>query len=610
MIGNLYGNPHSASDPARASGEAVDTIRDRALAFFQADPEHFDLVFTANATAAVKLVAESFRDLAAASSTSGTFWYGYHKDCHTSLVGVREYADGNHHCFGSDREVEEWLNGYPVQMNASNDGTLPGLFAYPGQSNMTGRRLPISWTGELRQSTKIQHQNTYSLFDAAALATSAQLDLSDPEIAPDFTALSFYKTFGFPDLGALIIRKKSGHILSWRRYFGGGTVNMLTVLHEATVHRKDNVLHEGLEDGTLPFHSIVALGCAMDVHKNLYGSMKAISLHTSFLGNRLYNGMSSLYHQNGRPVCIIYNDFGESPPYTDPSKQGATVAFNIVRANGTYIRYSTVEQLANTKNIYLRAGGLCNPGGVASHLKVEPWQFKRAWSAGHRCGEAEGLEVIGGKPTGVVRASLGAMSTLNDVDTLVTFLSDTFVESGDEMAPPGTDIQHRVALRDVQNNEETGFKFDGAGRVAARQPQPQRQSPRVLSKNEVRDCGDACFDLKVQPRIAPRLPQQPRHKASTLNSKKPKSSTLLGTKRYFFFRSSSDTHLVPLSEISPTSEMSRSTLTLEEAELQDLLKQNMALIAEEERSVLRKSKSTLRFWKASGAKKVVSPECV
>jgi molybdenum cofactor sulfurtransferase len=79
MISNLYGNPHSASDPATLSGLLVDSIREQALRFFSADPEHFDLIFTANATAAIKLVAEAFRDLATADSLSSTFWYGYHK---------------------------------------------------------------------------------------------------------------------------------------------------------------------------------------------------------------------------------------------------------------------------------------------------------------------------------------------------------------------------------------------------------------------------------------------------------------------------------------------------------------------------------------------------
>ncbi|KAF7853888.1 hypothetical protein EAF04_010554 [Stromatinia cepivora] len=428
MVGNLFGNPHSASAPAQLSGFVVDSVREKALKFLGADPAHFDLVFTANATAAIKLVAESFRDLALESSTSGSFWYGYHKDAHTSLVGPREHTNGQHHCFTTDQEVEDWLFGYRSLPGRREDDETPGIFAFPGQSNMTGRRLPLSWSKKLRTSTRISHQNTYSLLDAAGLATTAQLDFSDPDAAPDFTVLSFYKIFGFPDLGALIVRRKSAHILTWRKYFGGGTVSSLTVLHEASYHRKDATIHDGLEDGTLPFHSIIALGCAIDVHHDLYGSMANISKHTMFLTRRLYEGLSNIHHSNGRPVCEIYHDATNTPPYTDATTQGATVAFNILRPDGSYVSYSTVEQLANLKDIYVRAGGLCNPGGIASYLKVAPWHFKRAWSAGHRCSESDNTEIINGKPTGVVRASLGAMSIFADVDNFLAFMLDTFVE--------------------------------------------------------------------------------------------------------------------------------------------------------------------------------------
>lgn len=123
-------------------------------------------------------------------------------------MGVRELA-GNTVCLRSDNEVEAWLKGAPT---SGDDNRLIGLFAYPGQSNMTGRRLPLSWPRQLRQASHSPRlQNTYSLLDAAALATTCPLDFSDPDSAPDFTALSFYKIFGFPDLGALIVRKSSGH---------------------------------------------------------------------------------------------------------------------------------------------------------------------------------------------------------------------------------------------------------------------------------------------------------------------------------------------------------------------------------------------------------------
>jgi molybdenum cofactor sulfurtransferase len=252
MIANLYGNPHSASAPAILCGQMVDSIRLKALAFFNADSEHFDLVFTQNATASIKLVGEAFRDLSD-DSTAGTFCYGYHKDAHTSLIGIRDLTKDSAYCFASDDEVEEWLHDSRSIMGVAN-ADAPCLFAYPGQSNMTGRRLPLSWAKKLRQSSAPLHQNAYTLLDAAALATTAQLDFSDPDSAPDFTALSFYKIFGFPDLGGLIIRKKSGHILSWRKYFGGGTVSDLTVFGKPTVQKRNLTLHDNLEDGTLPFH--------------------------------------------------------------------------------------------------------------------------------------------------------------------------------------------------------------------------------------------------------------------------------------------------------------------------------------------------------------------
>jgi molybdenum cofactor sulfurtransferase len=422
MISDLYGNPHSASAPAQKSGEAVDEVRKRTLRFLGADPEDFDLVFVANATAAIKLVGESFRDLATTNSSTATFSYCYHRDSHTSLVGLRELTGGKHWCFLSDLQVEKWIESPLDEISSSGGDELPVLFAYPGQSNMTGRRLPLSWPGMLRNSPL---QNAYTLLDAAALATTSCLKrvFSDPGKAPDFVTVSFYKIFGFPDLGALVVRKSSGHILTWRKYFGGGTIDMATVVDQ-TWHRNKIDLHEALEDGTLPFHSIIALGCALDVHKNLYGTMETISQHTQYLVHRLYQGLQSLKHSNGRPLCVIYSELGNE--FNDSEVQGGTIAFNVTEPDGKCVPYSAVERTADAQDIYLRAGGLCNPGGIASYLNIRPWEFKRNWSAGHRCGSGN-IDIINNKPTGVVRASLGAMSTIKDVDTLLTFLASAFI---------------------------------------------------------------------------------------------------------------------------------------------------------------------------------------
>lgn len=156
--------------------------------------------------------------------------------------------------------------------------------------------------------------------------------------------------------------------------------------------------------------------------------MKKISQHTSYLAYRLYHGMASLVHYNGQPLCAIYNDVPDRCTYGDPITQGGTLAFNLVRSNGKFIGHSFVEKQANDQGIFLRSGGLCNSGGITSYLKIESWQFMRAWSQGHRCGEA-GLDNINGKPTGVVRVSLGAMTTMRDVDIFLSFLETEYVET-------------------------------------------------------------------------------------------------------------------------------------------------------------------------------------
>ena len=202
MMSNLYGNPHSASPSSQLSTNRIEDIRLKVLQFFKANPALFDIVFTANATAGIKLVMDAFRD------HKGGYSYGYHQDAHTSLVGVRESAIASR-CL-DDEDVEQWLSSGAFLVE---DGLKSGanLFAYPAQSNMDGRRLPLSWIPRARSSSVISP--TYTLLDASAFVSTAQLDLSNADTAPDFTVLSFYKMFGFPDLGALIVRKESGAIL-------------------------------------------------------------------------------------------------------------------------------------------------------------------------------------------------------------------------------------------------------------------------------------------------------------------------------------------------------------------------------------------------------------
>lgn len=423
MMSNLYGNPHSASPSSQLSTNRIEDIRLKVLQFFDADPALFDVVFTANATAGIKLVMEAFRDC------EGGFNYGYHQDAHTSLVGVRENARTSR-CL-SDEDVERWLSA-GSSLIGDHSKSATNLFAYPAQSNMDGRRLPLLWTSRARNSSAVAP--TYTLLDASAFVSTAQLDLSDADTAPDFTVLSFYKIFGFPDLGALIVRKESGAILKGRKYFGGGTVDVVLCNKEQWHAPKGDSLHESLEDGSLPFHNILVLDAAVDVHKKLYGSMDQIAQHTAFLAQRLYDRLVSLRHANSDPVCEIYSHGFASKATT--RSQGPIVAFNLRNSKAAWVSNTEFEKLAAVRKFHVRSGGLCNPGGVAACLGLEPWEMRKNFSAGFRCG-AE-TDIYSGKITGVIRASIGAMTTISDIDAFIDFVSEFYVEK--TISPVRTEV--------------------------------------------------------------------------------------------------------------------------------------------------------------------------
>lgn len=428
---NLFGNPHSCSQSSQLSTRRIDDTRLRILKFFNADPTDFDVVFVANATAGIKLVADAFRDCGEEYGGSG-FQYIYHNESHTSLVGVREMAKAGARVLTGDNEVNGWLSEQEGQQGVLDGQDLLQLFAYPGQSNMNGHRPDPQrrWCERIR-NMRSPSRRTYSLFDAAGLVSTSPLDLSGPS-APDFTVLSFYKIFGFPDLGALIVRRDSGQILNARKYFGGGTVEMVINGTDPWHSKKISSFHDPLEDGTLPFHSIVALQLALDVHERIYGSMQDVATHTANIAQKAAERLSALRHGNGCKVCKIF-----IPDGIDPRAQGSIgpiIAFNLRNNDGSWIGKSEVEKLATVKSIQLRTGTLCNPGGTAAQLGLTAAEMRKNFSQGQRCGDEHDL--MDGKPTGVLRISFGAMSSMADVDNFIDFVTEFYVTKETQSIAP------------------------------------------------------------------------------------------------------------------------------------------------------------------------------
>ena len=386
----LLSNPHSHSPSSIATAERISRIRHLVLDSFKADPKDFDVVFVANATAGIKLVADGM------AGTVGGFRYRYLRDAHTSLIGVIGLATESK-CL-SEEEISEWLG------KIAHDGDVRGLFAYPAQSNFNGRRFSLKWAKQLRETKS----GWYSLLDASSFLTTTPLDYSDTASAPDFTVLSFYKIFGYPDLGAVIVRRKVAHVLQQRRYFGGGTRATLTA--DGSHHSPHNTIHESLEDGTLPFHHILALEAAFANYNRLFGAQINVARHAAAVTRLAYTLLSSLHYVNGQPVCVLYS----------PWNHGPIIAFNLLNANGNPMGFISFEKKASARGFAVRTGGLCNPGGVQNYLDFPNGELAEIFEKGKTCGDA--MDIVNGKSLGVIRVSFGACSTFEDVFGFVSFV--------------------------------------------------------------------------------------------------------------------------------------------------------------------------------------------
>jgi selenocysteine lyase/cysteine desulfurase len=203
----LFGNPHSSHAASSASARLLDKARKRVLDFFDADEHTYVVCFTANASGAIKLVAESYP-------------FGPDTICllaadnHNSVNGIREFAR-RADCPTAHVPLDRDLRLYhPEALLAHHQAPRGGLFAFPAQSNFSGVRHPLSLVAAA-------HSCGFGvLLDAASFAPGQRLSLRHHPA--DFVAVSFYKMFGYPTgVGALVARRDALERLS-RPWFAGG----------------------------------------------------------------------------------------------------------------------------------------------------------------------------------------------------------------------------------------------------------------------------------------------------------------------------------------------------------------------------------------------------
>uniref|UniRef100_A0A915EPA3 MOSC domain-containing protein n=1 Tax=Ditylenchus dipsaci TaxID=166011 RepID=A0A915EPA3_9BILA len=366
-------NPHSRHASGQFTSNAIEDIRQRILQHFHVSHTEYALVFTANATAALKLLAESYSfgcstgkkdtrflltdQLPDASTKSILMML---RDSHTSLIGMRNMVDCEKVVVLQNFDCLQNLvqNDLPSRNKKVADNNSRKLFVLTAMSNFCGCKY------DLRVVSRMQEDLGWSVcLDAAALAGCSQLNLQQAGL-PHFVAISFYKMFGYPTgLGALLVHRDHAHLLHKTTYFGGGTVDFASDTSLFVQHRSQ--LETKFEDGTLDFYSIVSLEqrCFQLAHQ-----AKKLSTRPK--------------HANGCAVAVVYGWKNGNL-----ASQGPIVNFNLIRDDGSWVGYVEVEKMADLFALEMRTGCFCNQGACAVHLRLKEQTLKQGLELGKVCGD-------------------------------------------------------------------------------------------------------------------------------------------------------------------------------------------------------------------------------
>lgn len=397
---NVFGNPHSHNPTSLAMTDLVEQARAYVLTYFNGSPAEYCVIFTPNASGALKLVGEAY------PFCSGSR-YILSADDHNSVNGIREFARAKGATVryapltSPDLRLDE---AALTEMLDAADPSHANLFAYPAQSNYSGVKHPLSLVAQA------QAKGWDVLLDCAAFAPTNRLDLS--QCQPDFAVFSFYKIFGYPTgLGALIAKRSALKRLH-RPWFAGGTVKIVSVQAMGHYLADDEA---AFEDGTINYLTIPAVETGLR-HIEAIG-IDSITERVRCLTGWLLDSLQGLRHSNGRSIAKIHGP-------TNLDSRGGTITVSFYGENGRPISGQLIEQLAAAQNISLRTGCFCNPGAGETSFCLPPSTMKTMFA------QAQGIQFqelvnkvynMHGVDISAVRVSVGLVTNFADVYRLLVF---------------------------------------------------------------------------------------------------------------------------------------------------------------------------------------------
>ncbi len=398
----VLGNPHSQNPASVASAKLAKEARDAVRRFFNAPEDEFEIVFTSNASGALKLVGEAYP-----FAPGGVFLLSY--DNHNSVNGIREFAGkkGATTTYIPVREQDLRLDEGQVRTALRGaGGAVAKLFAYPAQSNFSGAQHPLEWVAEAREL------GWDVILDCAAHAPTNPLDAA--AVGADFIPISFYKLFGYPTGSGCLIARREALAKLRRPWFAGGTITLASVQQEDWFHLTPGAT--GFEDGTIDYLGLPAVTIGIE-HVESVGVL-TIHERVQALAGWLLEELRGLRHSDGSPLVRI---FGPS----DLERRGATIALYLIDPKGQPYDVYDVEAAAARRRISVRSGCFCNPGdGEVAH-RISRDDMERCFTDPSaaitlmQCQRA--IEDRTGKVPNTIRVSLGLVSNFADVHRFMSF---------------------------------------------------------------------------------------------------------------------------------------------------------------------------------------------
>ena len=397
---HLLGNPHSTNPASALSTTYVEQTRLSVLDFFNADPDEYVVIFTANATQALKLVGEAYP-----FEAGGEYLLTF--DNHNSVNGIREFA-----------RVKGCATTYvPI--------VLPDMRVDAAElaSHLARQRPtpPVCLSGPIELLRRAASARLDSAGAGAGLGCATRCGGVYAHQPPRPWTLEarlrlaeFLQNVRVPDGGRLSDRPQEGvgeaasaMVRGRHHHRGVGAGRQVLSRRRSHGFRGRHAELPGPAGGRVRAQVPVA-----DRHRH--------DSHARALSDGVaHRAAQRLRHADGAPLARIYG------PRSD-TRRGGTVTFNFYDRENRAIDHRDVEERANASGISLRTGCFCNPGGGEIALGITGAElsscFRQAEHETHLTIDDFRL-CIDGKSTGAVRVSLGLASNLADVDTFITFAS-------------------------------------------------------------------------------------------------------------------------------------------------------------------------------------------